>query len=78
MNKKAIIEKIVNDLPLSSELGELTNDEWYGWFEECWDKAINYSQCSTELLFNTNEIVDRINEQTVLDGETFRNYFDKK
>ena len=42
------------------------------------NEAINYTRCSTELLFTTDEIIDRINEQTVLDGETFRNYFDKK
>ena len=33
---------------------------------------------SEQLLFTQEEIVARINEQTVLNGETFRNYFDKK
>lgn len=41
MNKKQIIEKIVNDLPMRDMLGKMTKEEWYGWFEECWDKAIN-------------------------------------
>ena len=45
-------------------------------------EAINYTHCcksdSEQLLFSADEIVSKINEQTVLDGETFRNYFDKK
>ena len=42
MNKKQIIEQIVKDLPTRDMRGEMTNEEWYGWFEECWDKAITY------------------------------------
>jgi hypothetical protein len=49
MNKKQIIDKIVNDLPMSDMLGKMTKEEWHGWFEECWDKAINYTHCCTEL-----------------------------
>ena len=49
MNKKQIIDKIVNDLPMSDMLGKMTKEEWHGWFEECWDKAINYTPCCTEL-----------------------------
>ena len=49
MNKKQIIDKIVNDLPMSDMLGKMTKEEWYGWFEECWDKAINYTHCCTKL-----------------------------
>ena len=30
------------------------------------------------LLFSSDEIVSKINEQTVLDGETFRDYFREK
>ena len=33
---------------------------------------------SEQLLFSTDEIVSKINEQTVLDGETFRVYFCEK
>ena len=44
--------------------------------------AINYTPCcesdSEQLLFTQEEIVARINEQTVFNGETFRNYFGKK
>jgi 5'-3' exonuclease len=45
-------------------------------------KAINYTPCcksdSELLLFSADEIVSKINEQTVLDGETFRVYFCEK
>ena len=44
--------------------------------------AINYTRCcksdSELLLFSADEIVSKINEQTVLDGETFRVYFCEK
>ena len=33
---------------------------------------------SEQLLFGADEIVSKINEQTVLDGETFRVYFCEK
>ena len=33
---------------------------------------------SEQLLFSADEIVSKINEQTVLDGETFRVYFCEK
>jgi len=49
MNKEQIIEKIVNDLPISDMLGKMTKEEWYGWFEEFWDKAINYTGCCKTL-----------------------------
>jgi len=45
-------------------------------------KAITVTHCcksdSELLLFSADEIVDKINEQTVLDGETFRVYFREK
>ena len=45
-------------------------------------KAINYTHCcksdSEQSLFSADEIVSKINEQTVLDGETFRVYFCEK
>jgi hypothetical protein len=50
MSKKQIIDKIVNDLPMNDMLGKMTKEEWHGWFEECWDKAINYTHCCTQLL----------------------------
>jgi hypothetical protein len=44
--------------------------------------AINYTHsCKSDselLLFSADEIVSKINEQTVLDGETFRVYFCEK
>lgn len=52
MNKKQIIDKIVNDLPVSDMLGKMTKEEWYGWFEECWDKALGLYDvgCSSDLI----------------------------
>jgi len=56
MNKKQIIDKIVNDLPMSDMLGKMTKEEWHGWFEECWDKAINYTHCCEQLTVKEWEI----------------------
>ena len=39
MNKKQIIDKIIDDLPTLDARGEMTRDEWYGWFEEAFDKG---------------------------------------
>ena len=50
--------------------------------ESMLEKAINYTHsCKSDselLLFSADEIVSKINEQTVLDGETFRVYFCEK
>jgi hypothetical protein len=43
--KEQIITKIVRDLPNSNALSEMNGSEWYGWFEECWNEAINYTHC---------------------------------
>jgi hypothetical protein len=46
------------------------------------EEAITVTRCcesdSEQLLFSADEIVSKINEQTVLDGETFRVYFCEK
>jgi hypothetical protein len=46
------------------------------------EQAISVTRCcksdSELLLFSADEIVSKINEQTVLDGETFRVYFCEK
>jgi hypothetical protein len=39
MKKKQIIDKILDDLPTSDMRGEMSHDEWYGWFEEAFDKG---------------------------------------
>jgi hypothetical protein len=39
MNKKQIIDKIIDDLPTRDMRGEMSPDEWYGWFEEAFDKG---------------------------------------
>ena len=32
--KKSVINKILDDLPIREVRGEMSPDEWYGWFEE--------------------------------------------
>lgn len=39
MNKKQIIDKIIDDLPTRDLRGEMSPQEWYGWFEEAFDKG---------------------------------------
>jgi hypothetical protein len=41
MNKKQIIDKIIDDLPTRDIRGEMSPDEWYWWFEEAFDKGYN-------------------------------------
>ena len=75
--KKSVINKILDDLPIREVRGEMSPDEWYGWFEEVYDKA--FSLCSTriaemerelkeakQLVFNITEFADGMK---VLDGE---------
>jgi len=42
-NKEEILNKIIEDLPNQEYRGEMTKDEWYGWFEEEFDKGYNQS-----------------------------------
>jgi hypothetical protein len=44
MNKHAILKKIVDDLPTKDVRFEMTSDEWYGWFEEAFDKGMRYER----------------------------------
>ena len=39
MDKKQIIDKIINDLPTRDIRGEMSSNEWYGLFEEAFDKG---------------------------------------
>lgn len=48
MNKEQIIDKILNDLPTRDVRGEMSSDEWRGWFEEAFDKG--YSEALREQL----------------------------
>ena len=86
MNKTEFIDKLLhlgstieirNSTHTSKKAKELAHTLLDDYLE-----SINYTHCcesdSEKLLFTQEEIVERINEQTVLDGETFRNYFDKK
>lgn len=77
MNKKQIISKVEEILHKKYDAGGIDSEL----VEDCINntlEAISYSPSCTELLFTTDEIVDKIHEQTVLDGETFRDYFNKK
>jgi hypothetical protein len=39
MDKKQIIDKIINDLPTCDVRGEMSPNEWYEYFEEAFDKG---------------------------------------
>ena len=45
MNKDLIINKIVKDLPIKEMRSKMSDVEWAGWFEECWNEAINFTHC---------------------------------
>ncbi len=49
MSKEQKINKILKDLPIKELRSKMSDKEWYGWFEECWDKAIDFSRCCVEL-----------------------------
>ena len=38
-SKEEIINKIIEDLPIQEFRGQMTKDEWYGWFEEAFNKG---------------------------------------
>ena len=40
-SKEEILDKIIEDLPMQEYRGQMTKDEWYGWFEEAFDKGYN-------------------------------------
>ena len=40
-SKEEILNKIIEDLPIQEFRGQMTKDEWYGWFEEAFDKGYN-------------------------------------
>lgn len=47
-------------------------------FCEGYKQAQSEQLMCNESLFTVDQIIDVINEHTVLDGENFRDYFDKK
>ena len=77
-------------LELMEYLDNRKDDEIFDTYQEELDyyvaekqvNNINYTHsCKSDselLLFSADEIVSKINEQTVLDGETFRVYFCEK
>jgi hypothetical protein len=56
MTKEQRIRKMVQDLPISDMLGEMNGTEWYGWFENCWNEAINFKHCCTELCDDKDKV----------------------
>jgi hypothetical protein len=38
-SKEEILNKIIQDLPMQEFRGQMTKDEWYGWFEEAFNKG---------------------------------------
>ena len=38
-SKEEILNKIIEDLPIQEFRGQMTKDEWYGWFEEAFNKG---------------------------------------
>jgi len=51
-SKKDILNKIITDLPIQECRGEMTKEEWYGWFEEAFDKG--YKQANELKLYKAN------------------------
>ena len=49
MTKEQKIDKIVKDLPIKEMRNKMTDAEWHGWFLECWNEAIDFTHCSTQL-----------------------------
>ena len=38
-SKEEILNKIIQDLPMQEFRGKMTDYEWYGWFEEAFNKG---------------------------------------
>ncbi len=38
-SKEEILNKIIEDLPMQEFRGKMTDYEWYGWFEDAFDKG---------------------------------------
>lgn len=86
MNKTELIDKLLHlgstiEICNSTQTSKKAKELAHNLLDE-YLKAINYTRCcesdSEQLLFSADEIVSKINEQTVLDGETFRVYFREK
>lgn len=44
MTKEEFIKKTIEDLPTRDLRYEMTDNEWYGWFEEVYDYALKQGQ----------------------------------
>jgi len=47
MKKEEIIKKIVQDLPMPCLRDGMTDSEWYGWFEEAYNKGEEQAKALT-------------------------------
>ena len=77
--KKGVIDTIIDDLPNKSLRENMTNEEWYGWFEEVYDigksqgKTLPIACVSNSLAVGTRILSDG-EEHTITDNtEIFDN-----
>lgn len=71
MNKRQIIEKIIDDLPTRDMRSEMSRNEWYGWFEEAFDKGFEYAKQvlkETEPKPNEDDFITGINDHLSANG----------
>ena len=43
-NKEDFLNKIIDDLPLAEFRGQMTKDEWKGWFEDAYNEGYKQAQ----------------------------------
>ena len=84
MKKQKELDRLTKEL-VKQMTGNEVEDPQEGDYQIAYyylSKAMDYTHScksdSEQLLFSADEIVSKINEQTVLDGETFRVYFCEK
>ena len=74
--KETIIEKILTDLPIASCRGEMTKEEWRGWFEEAFEKGEKYASQSKWVSCAERLPDHEHNVLAILDGKVcVMNYF---
>lgn len=43
-NKEEFLNKIIDDLPMAEYRGQMTKDEWKGWFEDAYNEGYKQAQ----------------------------------
>lgn len=43
-NKEDFLNKIIDDLPMAEFRGQMTKDEWKGWFEDAYNEGYKQAQ----------------------------------